>query len=151
MVDLDAPGELGVLAPLHVGQRQVARRPIFRVAVRGDDPEDQHEAVALQVDACATLGDGAVGERASAGAVGIDEAVALVLGDPAPAAAPHRLEIRQVGVPAVEDDARGRGALRLGAVEHGAEVVVLGQAVGVLGVEAVVAHDQRLAVGPQER
>src|SRR5439155_1530192 len=47
-----------------------ARSPVAQYSLSsfGGDPEDQHEAVARQADAGARLGDGAVRERAVAGA-----------------------------------------------------------------------------------
>ena len=44
MVDLDAPGDLGVLQPRQLPHRQVAGRPVCPVLVWVNDREDQHEA-----------------------------------------------------------------------------------------------------------
>src|SRR4051794_20617265 len=69
MVDLNAPGPLGVLAARQLAHRQVVGGPVFPVPVWEDDQEDQDEAVALQVDARPALGDGALAERPVAAAV----------------------------------------------------------------------------------
>src|SRR5206468_5218001 len=53
-------------------------------------------------------------------------------------------------VPAVEGDAGGGEPPRVSGLEHGAEVVVLGQAVVPLVVEPVIAGDVAIAVGPQQ-
>lgn len=63
VIDRDAPGPLGILAPGQLAHPKVARRPIPRVPVWVDDPENQDEAVALRVDARAARRDGAGGER----------------------------------------------------------------------------------------
>ena len=67
VVALDAPGPLGVLQAGEPAHRQVAVAQ-YSLSSFGGDPEDQHEAVARQADAGARLGDGAVRERAVAGA-----------------------------------------------------------------------------------
>src|SRR3954452_12614898 len=77
MVDLAAPGELGILAAQQRAQPQVARRPVFLVPVWADDQEDQDAAVPLQVDAGPALADGAVAQRAITAAVGVDGAIRL--------------------------------------------------------------------------
>jgi hypothetical protein len=52
--------------------------------------------------------------------------------------------------PAVEGEAGGGEPPRVSGLEHGAEVIVLGQAVVPLVVEPVVAGDVAVAVGPQQ-
>src|SRR3954447_6259070 len=95
VVDLDAPGPLGVLAPGQLAHREVAGRPVFPVTVWGDDQEDQDEAVALQMDARPPLGDDALAERAIARAIRVHGAVRLQLGHPAPTMAANGLAIGQ--------------------------------------------------------
>jgi len=77
MADLDPPGRLRILLSSEIGQREVARRPVLRVAARGDDLP-----VALEVDA---------------GAVRAHQVVPLQLRHPAPAVRTTRLEVRQAG------------------------------------------------------
>src|SRR3954447_11225083 len=91
MIDLDAPGPLGILAPGQLAHRQVAGRPVCPVAVWGDDQEDQDDAVALQVDARPGRADRAFAERAIARAIRVRGAVRLQLRDPAPPVAADRL------------------------------------------------------------
>src|SRR4051794_41541342 len=87
MVDLDAPGPLGILPAGQFPQALVARRPVFPVPVWGDDQEDQDEAVALQMHPRPGLGDGALAERAVAAAVRVDQAGPLPPREPAAAVA----------------------------------------------------------------
>ena len=83
-------------------------------------------------------------------AVEVHLAVDLQLRQEGPAEVADLLEVLQAGIPAVEEDGPGAEPAALGRVDHGAEVVVLGQAVDGLVVDPVVQRQDAVAVGPDQ-
>ena len=113
------------LRPLGFTHGQVARRPVFRVAVCGDRPKHADEPVPLQVHDQPLRRDRQRLDWYVAGVIGVHQAVALEPGEPVPAVAPHRLQVLQPGIPTIEGDHGGGKASFLGGSQHAAKVRVL--------------------------
>jgi hypothetical protein len=93
MIGLNGPGVTG---KAHAGEGfhvEVVGRPVFLVAVWGDDQEQADETIALEMNDL-TVGIGVnLGDGAVAGRVGIDQTIGLQAGEPRPVPIPNLLEI----------------------------------------------------------
>lgn len=151
MIRFDSPYLPRPLCPLLGRHLQAARRPVLRVAVGGGDPKHQDEAIPFQMHLGAMRGNGNLRQRAIAAAIGIDQAIAFQARQPVPVVAPDRFEVVQATVPAIEGHQLRLEPPGSSGGEHGAEVGILGQPVGRLVKEPVVAWDSVRASTPHER
>jgi len=149
MVVLDGPTVLRVLLSRQVRHRQVAGRPVSNVAVWGDDLEYLDQPVTGQPDFGSRGGNLGSVQRPRPLTVAVDQPIALQACQPLPAQGAQALEVFQAAVPAIEDHATRLETPPVGVLQHKAEVVILGD-LGVM-VDAVVAGDMAVAVGPQQR
>lgn len=150
MIILDRPTQVGVLQASQLVHAQVVGCPVRNVTVWGDNLEDQDQTETLQVDRCARRRDRGRADGTTALTVEIDQPIRLQSGHPEPTMSAYGLEVFEAGVPTVEQDITWGKATCFRHVEHGEEVVVLGQAVVGFVVDPVVTGDASIAVGPEQ-
>src|SRR6185437_11819808 len=150
MVVLDRPTVLRVLLPRQSRHGQVTAGPVSNVTVWGDDLEYLDQSVARQPDLRSGGGNVGVPHRSRSLTVTIDQAVGFQPRQPGPAEMTQQLEVVQTAVPTVKQHAARLKAACVGGVEHVAEMIVLGVSVRLV-VDAVVAGNVAVAVGPQQR
>ena len=82
-------------------QIEAVGRPIINVTVWGDNLEDFDEAIAFEVNNCASCSNGDLVQGSIAGIVRIDVPIALESGQPNPIIPPNQLEVIEAAVPAI--------------------------------------------------
>ena len=151
MVGFDLPGIQGTPSRLFDGHIQPAGRPIFRVAVFVHCPKYFDPAIALEMNDQALRWDEDIADRPIATVVGADFPVFLELGQPVPTKGAYQLQVRQPRVPAVKRHQLRLKAALAGLRKHVLKMVVLAQSVLAFVVEAKVARQTALPVGPYQR
>ncbi len=114
MIHLDPKRLPGPLRQLFFVHLQVVGRPVFRVAVLGSRPKHPHHPIPFPMHDAPCPRDHQRLNRHVARVVGVDQPIALEAGQPMPAVAPDRLQVRQGGVPAIEQHHLGPKAAAVG-------------------------------------
>jgi hypothetical protein len=91
MIRLDRPDLARQRLALVHRQRQVARRPVFRVTVWGVDPKHQDETIALEMHARACFTNGAFRKWLVATAIRVDQSVGFHAREKVPAVLANEL------------------------------------------------------------
>jgi len=150
MIHLDQPSPIGVELALWVAHRQAAGRPVVRVAVWVNRPQNLDHAVAAQMHLQTA---GRNRQRAHCLLLTdcqADLAVGLQARQPVPTAVAHQLQVVQTALPTVERHQRGLETARLGLLKHDAEMVVLAQAILRFVIQAVVAGQTGIPIRPHQ-
>ena len=151
MLVLYPPGVVGIFDPLQFCHLQVIRRPVFNVIFFDDALEHPNQPLALQVHDAAFFADANLTDGYQALTIWIDQAIFFQPGQPNPLKSADFLEIRQTGVPSIKGDTLGLEAAFVRRVQHLLKVVILGQAILGFVIEAIVARNMAVAIGPPQR
>src|SRR6202451_4776698 len=150
VVLLDAPGEVTILQARQGIHLEVAGRPVVRVAVCGDHPEHTDRPITRQMNHTPRHR-----ELHRADGLGLAEvhpylAVGLQPAQPGPAQTAEQRKVVQAAVPTVEADTLGVQTTLEGGTQLLGEQVVLAVAVVGLVIDAVVAGDVAIPIGPDQ-
>src|SRR3972149_10037926 len=151
MVDLDLPGIQSIEGSFFNGHIQPAGRPVFCVAVCADRPEHLHPAIALEMHQTSLDRNKDLSNGAVATAVDADFPVALELGEPVPLQATQQFEIGQSAVPTVKDGQFGPKTPFGRLLNHVLKMIVLGQAILRLVIQAKIAGQPTFTICPHHR
>jgi len=153
------PPVIGLYCPCHISKLHALKlthfhlvgRPVFNVAVFGDQLEYLYPSIPLQMHKAASLADFNFANRSVALAVRVNLPIAFELGQPKPSQFANGLQIIEAPIPAIEQDNGGGKASLLGSLKQLAEMIVFGRAIGRLIIETIVTRDVAVAIGPQKR
>lgn len=150
MVLLNHLTHLCILQSLKLSHLQLVCCPVFNAAVFGNHLEHSYQPIRLEVDHPTRLTDLNLAQAPIPAAVRINQAIAFQLCQPVPTEAANLLEVVETSIPAIKQDALGRKSSLLGFLQHLAEVIILGRAVGRLVKQTIVAGYVSLAVSPKK-
>src|SRR5512143_3611207 len=149
MIMLDRPSITGPAGARQRAHLKSVAGPPFNVAVGGDNLEHANQSVAFQMD------EGAVSvgldprHSAQAAAVRVYLAVGLQPSQPDPAPAVDHLQIRQTAIPAIENHALWHKPTLVRGLEQRLKVIVFGQPVSRLVIEAIIHRDMAVTLRPE--
>jgi hypothetical protein len=150
MIHLNPRGLARPFFPPRGSHRQVAGRPVFRVAVWGDCPKHTNEPVPFQMHHPSLQRDRQRRQRHVARVVRVHQPVPLQTGEPAPLIATDRFQVLQRGIPAVRGDDLGTELPLVRFRQHRPRVLVLVQSAHRLVVEPKVTRKQGVPIGPDQ-
>jgi hypothetical protein len=151
MVCLYGPSHTFQLHSLNLGHFHFIRRPVFNIAVFGNELEYLDETISLQMEGAPRLTYLNFAYGSVASSIGVNLAITLELCQPKPPQIANSLEIIETSVPAIEQYTFGTEAAFFGRLKHLAKMIVLRLAICRLVIEAIITGYVAVAIGPQKR
>jgi hypothetical protein len=141
---------LGQLYSLKLRHFHFVGRPVFNVAVSGNELEYLNEAIPLEMNRAARLCNLNITDGSVASSVWINLAVSFQLSQPEPPQIANSLEIIQAPVPAIKQHALWLKASLTSCQQHLPEMIVLRRAIRRLVIETIVTRYVTVAIGPHQ-